>query len=264
MSGRGEELAYLPAGPEFTAKVEGYGRSSRACGGGRAANPTRRATATAWAWHKPSKRCASSSIAAGRQQAQPTLTAMDPGESGAGIGRCRADGGGGAARSGGHGVRARFVAYQWCANPELESHPSDAREHAGTDADLAPQSHRPARDAARCNRWPRLGGVGAAVRSAIHHPGAGRCPLEIEANISGREDGYVHVGDPAAIKFDTFPYFRYGYALGHVTRFPPTSSLTNQGQIDSQQQRRTSPGLSRRTMAPRRCSMSPSSRSTRN
>jgi HlyD family secretion protein len=30
-------------------------------------------------------------------------------------------------------------------------------------------------------------------------------PLEIEANIFGRENGFVHVGDPVEIKFDTFP-----------------------------------------------------------
>jgi len=41
-------------------------------------------------------------------------------------------------------------------------------------------------------------------------------PLEIEANISGREDGFVHVGDPVAIKFDTFPFIQYGLAYGTV------------------------------------------------
>ena len=41
-------------------------------------------------------------------------------------------------------------------------------------------------------------------------------PLEVEANISGRDDGFVHVGDPVAIKFDTFPFIQYGMAYGTV------------------------------------------------
>jgi HlyD family secretion protein len=41
-------------------------------------------------------------------------------------------------------------------------------------------------------------------------------PLEIEANVPGREDGFVHVGDPVAIKFDTFPFIQYGLAYGTV------------------------------------------------
>jgi len=41
-------------------------------------------------------------------------------------------------------------------------------------------------------------------------------PLEIEANISGRDDGFVHPGDPVAIKFDTFPFMQYGLAYGTV------------------------------------------------
>ena len=41
-------------------------------------------------------------------------------------------------------------------------------------------------------------------------------PLEVEANISGRDDGFVHVGDQVAVKFDTFPYSQYGLAYGKV------------------------------------------------
>jgi HlyD family secretion protein len=41
-------------------------------------------------------------------------------------------------------------------------------------------------------------------------------PLEVEANISGRDDGFVHVGDPVAVKFDTFPFMQYGLAHGTV------------------------------------------------
>jgi membrane fusion protein, hemolysin D len=46
-------------------------------------------------------------------------------------------------------------------------------------------------------------------------------PLEVEANISGREDGFVHVGDPVAVKFDTFPYSQYGMAKGTVRMVSP-------------------------------------------
>ena len=39
---------------------------------------------------------------------------------------------------------------------------------------------------------------------------------KVEANIAGRDDGFVHVGDPVAIKFDTFPFTQYGMAKGAV------------------------------------------------
>jgi HlyD family secretion protein len=48
-------------------------------------------------------------------------------------------------------------------------------------------------------------------------------PLEIEANISGKDNGFVHVGDPVAIKFDTFQYSQYGMATGHVRVVSPDS-----------------------------------------
>jgi hemolysin D len=41
-------------------------------------------------------------------------------------------------------------------------------------------------------------------------------PLEVEADILGSESGYVKVGDPAALKFDTFPFTKYGMAYGTV------------------------------------------------
>ena len=47
--------------------------------------------------------------------------------------------------------------------------------------------------------------------------------LEIEANISGRDDGFVHIGDPVAIKFDTFPFSQYGMATGTVRVVSPDS-----------------------------------------
>lgn len=39
-------------------------------------------------------------------------------------------------------------------------------------------------------------------------------PLEIEADIPAREAGFAHAGDPAVIKFETFPYTIYGTATG--------------------------------------------------
>jgi membrane fusion protein, hemolysin D len=48
-------------------------------------------------------------------------------------------------------------------------------------------------------------------------------PLEIEANVSGRDSGFVTVGDPAVIKFDTFPFSQYGMAGGTVMSISPDS-----------------------------------------
>lgn len=48
-------------------------------------------------------------------------------------------------------------------------------------------------------------------------------PLEVEADISGNDDGYVHLGDPVAIKFDTFPFTRYGMAYGTLRIVSPNS-----------------------------------------
>jgi HlyD family secretion protein len=48
-------------------------------------------------------------------------------------------------------------------------------------------------------------------------------PLEIEANIAGRDDGFVHLGDPVALKFDTFPFTQYGLAYGTVRIISPDS-----------------------------------------
>lgn len=41
-------------------------------------------------------------------------------------------------------------------------------------------------------------------------------PLEVEADIAGQDDGFVHIGAPAAIKFRTFPFIQYGMARGRV------------------------------------------------
>ena len=48
-------------------------------------------------------------------------------------------------------------------------------------------------------------------------------PLEVEANILGGESGFVHVGDPVAIKFDTFAYAQYGMAHGVIRIISPDS-----------------------------------------
>ncbi len=47
--------------------------------------------------------------------------------------------------------------------------------------------------------------------------------LEVETNISCHDNGFVHVGDPVAIKFDTFPYSQYGLAEGRVRTVSPDS-----------------------------------------
>ncbi|HEY3845846.1 MAG TPA: HlyD family type I secretion periplasmic adaptor subunit [Acetobacteraceae bacterium] len=52
-------------------------------------------------------------------------------------------------------------------------------------------------------------------------------PLEVEADIRGSEDGYVHVGDPVSLKFDTFPFTQYGMAYGTV-RIISADSFTAQ------------------------------------
>jgi HlyD family secretion protein len=55
-------------------------------------------------------------------------------------------------------------------------------------------------------------------------------PLEVEANIAGSDDGYVHVGDAVAIKFDTFPFTQYGLANGTVRIISPDSFTAQEDQ----------------------------------
>jgi HlyD family secretion protein len=50
-----------------------------------------------------------------------------------------------------------------------------------------------------------------------------KAPLEVEANIAGRDDGFVHVADPVAIKFEAFPFSQYGLAYGAVRTISPDS-----------------------------------------
>jgi hemolysin D len=41
-------------------------------------------------------------------------------------------------------------------------------------------------------------------------------PLAVQGIVEGSEGGFVHLGDPVTIKFDTFQYSHYGMAYGHV------------------------------------------------
>jgi HlyD family secretion protein len=60
-------------------------------------------------------------------------------------------------------------------------------------------------------------------------------PLEVVALIDGANDGFVKAGDRARVKFDTLPYFRYGFAEGHVERVSADSFVDpTQGQVNPQ------------------------------
>ena len=48
-------------------------------------------------------------------------------------------------------------------------------------------------------------------------------PLQIEADVSGEDSGYVHPGDRVKIKFDTLPFLQYGTAEGVVLSVSPDS-----------------------------------------
>jgi HlyD family secretion protein len=48
-------------------------------------------------------------------------------------------------------------------------------------------------------------------------------PLEVEANVPGNDAGFVHDGDTVTVKFDTFPFTRYGYADGTIRYVSPDS-----------------------------------------
>ena len=58
-------------------------------------------------------------------------------------------------------------------------------------------------------------------------------PLEVEVSISGRDIGFVRSGDATAIKFDTFPYARFGMAHGKVRMISP-DSVTSAEQLTGQ------------------------------
>ena len=67
-------------------------------------------------------------------------------------------------------------------------------------------------------------------------------PLEVVAMIDGGTAGFVKPGDKVSIKFDTLPYFRYGYALGHVARISADSFTDPQEGLTNPQA--TSPNIS--------------------
>jgi hemolysin D len=48
-------------------------------------------------------------------------------------------------------------------------------------------------------------------------------PLQVQANVSGDDSGYVHAGDKVKIKFDTLPFIQYGTAEGVVLSVSPDS-----------------------------------------
>jgi hemolysin D len=48
-------------------------------------------------------------------------------------------------------------------------------------------------------------------------------PVEVEALVSGNDAGYLGLGDKVVVKFDTFPFTRYGYATGSVRVISPNS-----------------------------------------
>jgi hemolysin D len=54
-------------------------------------------------------------------------------------------------------------------------------------------------------------------------------PLEVEANILGRDDAFVRDGAPVAIKFDSFPFSLYGLADGRVRTISADSFTQNEG-----------------------------------
>jgi HlyD family secretion protein len=55
-------------------------------------------------------------------------------------------------------------------------------------------------------------------------------PLEVEANIVGRDGGFVQASAPVAVKFDTFPFSQYGLAHGAV-RTVSADSFTGQDEL---------------------------------
>jgi hemolysin D len=59
-------------------------------------------------------------------------------------------------------------------------------------------------------------------------------PLEIEAMVSNRDIGFVHVGDEVQIKVDTFDFTRYGLLHGRV-RTISSDSIVRDVSNDKQQ-----------------------------
>jgi len=51
-------------------------------------------------------------------------------------------------------------------------------------------------------------------------------PLEVDAQITGDQTGFMAIGQPVVIQFATFPYIDYGEATGSVRLISPDSFLT--------------------------------------
>jgi hemolysin D len=68
-----------------------------------------------------------------------------------------------------------------------------------------------------CSSWPstRSGGVVTPAQALLVVVPA-ESHLEIEAMVSNRDIGFVHAGQQAEIKVDTFPFTRYGLLHGAV------------------------------------------------
>ena len=43
-----------------------------------------------------------------------------------------------------------------------------------------------------------------------------KSPFEAEIHVAARDIGFIRIGDPVSIKFDTFPFIQYGLAYGTV------------------------------------------------
>jgi HlyD family secretion protein len=55
-------------------------------------------------------------------------------------------------------------------------------------------------------------------------------PLEVDAQMTTDQTGFVFVGQPVQIKFQTFPSLEFGYGLGSVRVVSPDSFLTSSNQ----------------------------------
>ena len=64
-------------------------------------------------------------------------------------------------------------------------------------------------------------------------------PLQIESVVDGSDVGFVRVGDPVTIKFETFPDALYGTAIGTVRAISPDSFQQAQPQQQTPQQQTT-------------------------
>jgi len=85
-----------------------------------------------------------------------------------------------------------------------------------------------------CAAWSRLLGNRLVVPSGA--------ALDVDAMISNRDIGFVHVGQEAQIKVDTFNVTRYGLLQGRILRasqdaivrnVPPNSAKDNTGAAES-------------------------------